>query len=591
MTTGQHLNQIETAGLIQVAQMEPELEYIFRHALIQEAAYGLMVKGQRQELHAAVARALENLYGDRLDEMAPLLAHHFDQAGNNEQALKYLTLAGDQAASRYAHAEAVMHYRRAIDVAGQVQADSNMLRHLYLSQGRTHQLSGEHDEALSTYLGLELVARERGDKPLELEALMAQATVYAMLTQQANPAESIRLSEQALMIARKVADEPAEAKILWNLSLAHWRKMDIPVALGYAEQSIEIARRLNLREQMAYTLHDMGRYLMILGRLDDAAQMQQEAEALWRELGNLPMLADSLNLRAPILYSKSDYSGAHAASDEALTLSRDSGNWWGQAMSLRALSVQSLESGEITLALETAFAAMEASDQAGFVLGSLAGRGMVIDLYEYVGQPVRANEMRANLARLAQDSSDPFVQGAFALTNALIAQRNGDPEPARIILDVSRQWPRMGPPHVPQFIDLRRVEIAFQLRDYEETVRIVAPLSLVSNTQTPKTESTQLARYKARSLIALGRLTEAREAFEQAFLLVSDDSVRFQRWENLAALADLEDAEGNHETALVHRAKAREAIEYLAARMGNPEFDASFRARPEVAALLAESNK
>ncbi|MGH2522606.1 MAG: hypothetical protein ACRDH2_08895 [Anaerolineales bacterium] len=66
MTLGNHLSTLETSGLIRLAARQPELEYLFRHALIQEAAYGSLVKADRRNLHRAVGEALERLYPDRL---------------------------------------------------------------------------------------------------------------------------------------------------------------------------------------------------------------------------------------------------------------------------------------------------------------------------------------------------------------------------------------------------------------------------------------------------------------------------------------------------------------------------------------------
>jgi len=589
MTTDQHLNHMEHAGLIRLAQISPELEYLFRHGLIQDAAYGLIMKGQRQELHAAVGRALEDLYPDRRDELSPVLAHHFDQAGEHERALHYLTLAGDQAASRYAHTEAVRHYRRAIDIAGQAQAGPEIFRHLYLQQGRTHQLSGNHEDALTTYLGLELVARERGDKHLELDALIAQATLYASMTQLQNTEEAVRLSNQALEIAREVGDEPAQSKILWNLSLSQWNVMKLPEALGYAEQSLSIARRLNLREQMAYNLHDLGRFQYLARRRDESFVTQSEAEALWREQGNLPMLTDSLSLKAMLHYDAGNRADTRAATEEAMQISQSIGNWWGQAMCYQQLNRLSLDSGELGAALKASKDGAFAADQAGFALGSVTHRGRLIGLYTYINQPSLAETAFMEALQFASESR--VIQGVIGLMQGLNALRNGDPAPARAVLQASELWPHAGPISQPSLVDLSRAQLAFELGDYERVAAITQQLALTPSLQLGHCDISQLARFKADALRAVGRFDEAREALDIALALVSDDNARFQRWEALATLARLAEASGDALAAESHRAQARAEIDYLAARIGNPEFETSFLARPDVTALLATSDK
>jgi len=73
---------LEASGLVSIAALQPELAYMFRHALLQDAAYGSLLKQERRELHRRVARALDELYPDRRDELAGVVALHLEQAGD-----------------------------------------------------------------------------------------------------------------------------------------------------------------------------------------------------------------------------------------------------------------------------------------------------------------------------------------------------------------------------------------------------------------------------------------------------------------------------------------------------------------------------
>jgi predicted ATPase len=66
----QQLGTLEHAGLIHLAQLQPDLEYLFRHVLVQDAAYDSLLRQDRRHLHRAVAEVLERLYPDRLDALA-----------------------------------------------------------------------------------------------------------------------------------------------------------------------------------------------------------------------------------------------------------------------------------------------------------------------------------------------------------------------------------------------------------------------------------------------------------------------------------------------------------------------------------------
>lgn len=114
MTLLNQLNTLESAGLIQLAAALPELEYLFRHALVQEAAYGSLLRNDRRQLHQSVGEALEHLYPAKLDEHAALLAYHFEKAAVMEKAVHYLIRAGDYAGAGYANAEAIAFYQAAL---------------------------------------------------------------------------------------------------------------------------------------------------------------------------------------------------------------------------------------------------------------------------------------------------------------------------------------------------------------------------------------------------------------------------------------------------------------------------------------------
>jgi class 3 adenylate cyclase/tetratricopeptide (TPR) repeat protein len=119
----QELEQLQNIELIQEVQRLPELEYIFKHALAQEAAYQGILIEERKEVHGRVGAALENLMADRLDEFYSLLAYHYSAAEQWEQAQEYLFKAGDQAGRIAADAEALTLYRQAIEAYTRVRGD------------------------------------------------------------------------------------------------------------------------------------------------------------------------------------------------------------------------------------------------------------------------------------------------------------------------------------------------------------------------------------------------------------------------------------------------------------------------------------
>jgi tetratricopeptide (TPR) repeat protein len=108
-----HIADLEAHGMVRLASARPELEYSFRHALIHDVMYAGLLKRERRVLHGEVARAIERLYPQRLDELSPLLARHHTEAGNTDEAIEYLLTAGRLAFARSARSEAHGFYASA----------------------------------------------------------------------------------------------------------------------------------------------------------------------------------------------------------------------------------------------------------------------------------------------------------------------------------------------------------------------------------------------------------------------------------------------------------------------------------------------
>lgn len=113
MTAKSDVGALEASGLIGLAAMEPELEYLFRHVLVQDAAYASLLKQERRELHRRVAETLEQLYPDRRGELAGVIGMHFEDAGEAARAAPFLFEAGEHALARFANREARAFFDRA----------------------------------------------------------------------------------------------------------------------------------------------------------------------------------------------------------------------------------------------------------------------------------------------------------------------------------------------------------------------------------------------------------------------------------------------------------------------------------------------
>ena len=112
-----YLDTLQHLDLTVLETPEPELAYLFKHALTQEAAYNLMLFAQRRELHRAVAEWYEHTFAEDLTPHYSLLAYHWNQAEDVPKAIEYMEKAGAQALHSGASREAIDLFKRSLELA------------------------------------------------------------------------------------------------------------------------------------------------------------------------------------------------------------------------------------------------------------------------------------------------------------------------------------------------------------------------------------------------------------------------------------------------------------------------------------------
>ena len=159
------LHQLVEAEFLYQQGLPPEATYLFKHALIQEAAYQSLLRSTRQQYHQRIAQVLEARFPESGATQPELLAHHYTEAGLAEPAIGYWQRAGQQASERSAHLEAVSHFTTGIA----------LLKALPETPART-----QHALTLYIALGAALL-RTKGMGAPEVEQAYTQA--YALCQQ------------------------------------------------------------------------------------------------------------------------------------------------------------------------------------------------------------------------------------------------------------------------------------------------------------------------------------------------------------------------------------------------------------------------
>lgn len=118
------LAQLVDAELLYQRGTSPRVRYVFKHALIQDAAYQSLLKSKRRQMHLQTAQLLEKRFSEQVDTRPELLAHHYTQAERPLQAIPYWQQAGKLASDRAAHADAIQHFSTALSLVPRVSEET-----------------------------------------------------------------------------------------------------------------------------------------------------------------------------------------------------------------------------------------------------------------------------------------------------------------------------------------------------------------------------------------------------------------------------------------------------------------------------------
>ena len=560
-----------------------EPAYFFKHALVQDTAQSTLLHGEYKRLNLLVAQAYEKIYpAHTMNEYAAVLAQHYDAAGDDAKTLQYASRAGDLAARVYANPEAIAFYSQAIAHAQEIPDGHTALRELFSKRGRAWELVGDHAHALANYMEMETTAQTRGDRALQLAALMQRATIHSTPNAKFDAPRAQALSEQSLALARELGDRASEAKILWNLLLLAHFSGQAAKAIAYGEQSIALARELNLQEQLAYSLNDTGRAYFLNNQMTEGLVLLREAQTLWRALDNKPMLADNLNTLATTASTLGQHDTALLYAQEAFQLGRTIHNAWTMAHSQMTRSFIYFECGDVANALTAMQEGLPLAQQVGFQIALETMKMLLALTYADVGDIPRALEIMRPRAKQPEGAWQSNALGVLA--QLYVAQ--GALAEARMTLRASYAALQQGPtnPFVGSTTVLADAELAAAEGDYARALALLdEQFERFASARIRSIHLTAL-QLKARALQKLGQLDEAVRVANDARTKAEPYDSRRILWRIYAVLSEIENERGNVAQANAYREQARAVLNFIVEHTPQ-EFRESFLNLPNVRAV------
>lgn len=276
------LGDLAALELVYEKTLFPEPGYAFKHALIQQVAYGTLPRPELREVHRRIGEAIEALYAGRQSEHSGLLAHHYSRAEEWPKALRYLLAAAARAAATFATREALSLYDEALEAAQRQPggADDATVMAIYEGKAALHVVVSDFEQS-----------RVEAGRLLEL--------------------------------ARAAGDRPRQAAALAALAWASTWARDLDGAVAYARQAIEVGEPVQAESALARSHFATGFILAVTGTIDGAREHLGRALARSRAGGD--GFHHSLTLAAIGLVKnwEGDYAEASALQAEGLDIARD----------------------------------------------------------------------------------------------------------------------------------------------------------------------------------------------------------------------------------------------------------------------------
>jgi class 3 adenylate cyclase/tetratricopeptide (TPR) repeat protein len=254
----QHLAGLERLDLIRTRSFHPTLEYMFKHALTQEAVYNGLLKKEREILHRRIGLVMEGLFKDRLPEFYEALAFHFEHGADLEKSVEYLVKSGEKSFSRCGLEEAHNYFQQAFDLLA----------------------------------GSPVAGRERAEYLIDL--LNRWAPVFFWRGAYIRMVDLLKSHEE---LAESLGSNAKAGMLFAWMGLALQAREKLNDANHYLRKALEIGERVGDERVVGYACAWLAPTCAEMGLLDDSEGFTEKAQEISRRHRDDPMLF-TLALRA-----------------------------------------------------------------------------------------------------------------------------------------------------------------------------------------------------------------------------------------------------------------------------------------------------
>ena len=326
------LDRLIAAGLLFRRGEPPHATYLFKHALVQDTAYGTLLRTQRQELHARIAEVLEQKFQEIVESQPETLAHHYSQAGLVDLAIKFWRRAGARSADRSAHHEAVGHFGCALDLLRKLPpSDQRDERELELTLALVQSVAAVHGMGSIQFEECAIRAKDLSDKLFELQNRFAAQRLAWVSSMMRQPVPRTSALATDLVGLAEEDGDPAKLALAYRtlgqsfLVAGQFREAAELLARGAA-----LADKISEGEFAIYGEHPSmlcraygGQVKILMGFPESGMRLIDASIAHARHQNNANSLAFALNIAAFISQLQHEPATTARFASEAIEIARE----------------------------------------------------------------------------------------------------------------------------------------------------------------------------------------------------------------------------------------------------------------------------
>jgi predicted ATPase len=428
----------------------PRSRYLFKHALIQDAAYQSLLKRTRQQYHERVAKLLEDRFPEVASTQPELVAHHYTEADLAAQAVAYWQRAGQRAVEHSAYVEAHSHLTKGLAV----------LQTLPDSLERT-----QHELGLQTTLGTALIAikgsaapevehtytrarelcQHLGDTPRLLQVLLGLHAFYVV---RGNFHTARELGEQCLALVQHVHSPRRLLNVHYALGVTLFHRGEFAAARAHLEQGMALYEAQhhrphpNLQDPGVVCLAYGAYALLVLGYPDQAVTRVQEARLLAQRLAHPFSLAFALNCVTCVHQLRREAQDTQEQAQAAMTLSTEQGFPFWKAYAIVLQGWARLERGQAE-GLAQMQQGLSTWQAQGAEVGRTWSLALLAEAYGRVGQTEAGLTVLAEALAAVARMEERFGEAElYRLKGELLLRAGPQPPASEVVpLDAPRPLP------------------------------------------------------------------------------------------------------------------------------------------------------